>query len=313
MRVFISHASEDKERFVLDFATKLRAKGVDAWVDKWEMYPGDSLVNKIFEEGIKDAKAIIIILSKYSVDKPWVKEEINASFVKRVNQGSKLVPVIIDDCSIPVCLQSTVWVKIKDINNYDSDLERIVMSIYGQQDKPPIGNPPFYAQTIIDIVPNLTKVDSLVLKISCEKAIELGHPGIDTESIWKRVESLNVPIEEFRETIEILDEKGYIKAMKVIGGEIPHFLITTFGFEEYSRVYMEDYDSIFESAAFQIVNQDNKHNTSISKSLNQPQRVIDHILDVLEAKGLIKLVKSIGGGISIYYISPELKRILKTR
>lgn len=313
MRVFISHASEDKERFVLDFATKLRAKGVDAWVDKWEMYPGDSLVDKIFEEGIKDAKAIIIILSKYSVDKPWVKEEINASFVKRVNQGSKLMPVIIDDCSIPVCLQSTVWVKIKDINNYDSDLERIVMSIYGQQDKPPIGNPPFYAQTIIDIVPNLTKVDSLVLKISCEKAIKLGHPGIDTESIWKQVESLNVPIEEFRETIEILDEKGYIKAMKVIGGEIPHFLITTFGFEEYSRVYMEDYDSIFESAAFQIVNQDNKHNTSISKSLNQPQRVIDHILDVLEAKGLIKLVKSIGGGISIYYVSPELKRILKTR
>jgi hypothetical protein len=32
-KVFISHASEDKERFVLAFAERLRASGVDAWLD----------------------------------------------------------------------------------------------------------------------------------------------------------------------------------------------------------------------------------------------------------------------------------------
>ena len=60
-KVFISHAREDKERFVIDFASKLRANGVDAWLDKWEMLPGDSLVDKIFEEGIKEADSFIII------------------------------------------------------------------------------------------------------------------------------------------------------------------------------------------------------------------------------------------------------------
>ena len=50
------HASEDKERFVLEFASKLRQNGVDAWVDKWEMKLGDSLVHKIFEEGTKQEK-----------------------------------------------------------------------------------------------------------------------------------------------------------------------------------------------------------------------------------------------------------------
>ncbi len=50
-KVFVSHASEDKDRFVTKFATKLREKGVDAWLDKWEMLPGDSLVDKFFEEG----------------------------------------------------------------------------------------------------------------------------------------------------------------------------------------------------------------------------------------------------------------------
>jgi histidyl-tRNA synthetase len=69
-KVFISHASEDKERFVLDFATKLRNTGIDAWLDKWEMLPGDSLVDKIFEEGIKNASAFIVVLSSNSVNKP---------------------------------------------------------------------------------------------------------------------------------------------------------------------------------------------------------------------------------------------------
>ena len=30
-KVFISHASEDKERFVVNFATALRENGIDAW------------------------------------------------------------------------------------------------------------------------------------------------------------------------------------------------------------------------------------------------------------------------------------------
>ena len=40
-KVFISHASADKARFVTGLAEKLRANGVDAWLDSWEMQPGD--------------------------------------------------------------------------------------------------------------------------------------------------------------------------------------------------------------------------------------------------------------------------------
>lgn len=83
-KVFISHASEDKDRFVTEFAKKLRENGVDVWLDKWEMLPGDSLVDKIFEEGLKEAQAVIIVLSKYSIEKPWVREELNASLLTKL-------------------------------------------------------------------------------------------------------------------------------------------------------------------------------------------------------------------------------------
>lgn len=68
-KVFVSHASEDKDRFVLDFATRLRASGIDVWLDKWEMLPGDSLIDKIFEDGVKNANAVIVVLSSFSVKK----------------------------------------------------------------------------------------------------------------------------------------------------------------------------------------------------------------------------------------------------
>jgi len=59
-RVFVSHASEDKERFVIDFATKLRSEqGLNAFVDKWEILPGQTLVRRIFDEGIGQAEAVI--------------------------------------------------------------------------------------------------------------------------------------------------------------------------------------------------------------------------------------------------------------
>src|SRR5512139_1110368 len=118
-KVFISHASEDKARFVARFAARLRENGVDAWLDQWEMKPGDSLVDRIFEQGLKQAQAVILVLSAVSVQKPWVREELNTSVVNRISRGLKIIPVVIDQCEIPMCLQATLWQRIDDLEHYD--------------------------------------------------------------------------------------------------------------------------------------------------------------------------------------------------
>jgi hypothetical protein len=56
-KAFMSHAWEDKDRFVVD---------------------------RIFDEGIKRADIFIVVLSRLSVDKPWVREELNAGMVKKI-------------------------------------------------------------------------------------------------------------------------------------------------------------------------------------------------------------------------------------
>ncbi|MFN9951710.1 MAG: toll/interleukin-1 receptor domain-containing protein, partial [bacterium] len=46
MKVFISHSSRDKP-VVEPLARYLRSVGIDAWLDKWEIAPGDDIIAKI--------------------------------------------------------------------------------------------------------------------------------------------------------------------------------------------------------------------------------------------------------------------------
>ena len=105
---------------------------MDAWVDEWEIYPGDSLVQKIFEEGLKDAEAVIIVLSEHSVDKPWVREELDASIMKKVEDLITLIPVGIDDCEVPESLRSIVWQKIENLEEYGTEFDRKCVGASGR-------------------------------------------------------------------------------------------------------------------------------------------------------------------------------------
>ncbi len=195
-RVFVSHASEDKEQFVRGFATRLREKGIEAWVDEWEIMPGDSLVDKIFEEGVGNAQAMIVVVSDNSVSKPWVREELNAGVVRRINNQSKLIPVVIGKVTkeeIPESLKAIVWERIADVNSYDAELDRIVRTVYGYREKPPVGKPPAYTQYSIDSLPGLTELDTLVLKICCEDLIQNSDTVIDVVSPRDRP-PLSVPL-----------------------------------------------------------------------------------------------------------------------
>ena len=66
-RVFVSCASEDWDRFISGLSRRLRAVGTDAWVACWEILPGDSLVQKIFQEGLAQADVVIVVLSPHKM------------------------------------------------------------------------------------------------------------------------------------------------------------------------------------------------------------------------------------------------------
>lgn len=116
MKVFFSHASEDKavvEQIYLRVCE--RFPDVKGWLDKYEIIGGDDLIEKI-NQGIEDADRFLIFLSPNSIDKPWVQAELRKALMSEI-QGVKpefIVPVKIGAISqFPPFLESKFYVDIE--------------------------------------------------------------------------------------------------------------------------------------------------------------------------------------------------------
>jgi hypothetical protein len=313
LRVFISHASEDKERFVTEFARKLRSNGIDAWLDKWEMLPGDSLVDKIFEEGLKNAQAVVVVLSAISVTKPWVREEINAAFVKRISNATKLIPVVIDECEVPQCLQSTLWQRIDDLQGYDAELQRIVLAILGRTDKPPLGPIPKYAAASVLQIYGLTQLDTLVFAECCQIVVGRDHRAIAREEFLAIAKSFEIPEQEFEDSLQLLEDHGYIKIHGVIGCKIVRIEVSFSGLERYLESTRPDFGSLVDRVAAKIVNEQMHDGAALFAGFGEPIMVFGAIVHILESRGLVRISWYLGGPLSfqIRDVSAQLRRALQ--
>ena len=101
--LFLCHASEDKP-FVDRLAAYLDRQGMELWYDKREIKIGESIVGRI-NEGLELASHVVVVLSKTSVDKPWVKKEMSAALMKQLQDRSiTVIPLLREDCRIPPLL-----------------------------------------------------------------------------------------------------------------------------------------------------------------------------------------------------------------
>lgn len=313
-KVFISHASEDKPRFVTEFSTKLRENGVDAWLDRWEMLPGDSLVDKIFDEGLKEAQAVVVVLSNFSVSKPWVSEELNASMVARISKGTKIIPVVIDDCEVPEALKSTLWERIADPSDFEEPLRRILAAIFDVREKPDVGEPPGFVREATSGIEGLSSVDELVLKRAAKYDLENNSHIVEPENIFADLNTLGLTKQQILDSIEVLDADGLFEVSRYMGGGPDsygcHIQVTPFGLQKYCSTELHNYERLKDQCASLIVNEGVQDNQSLAKSTGAQLRLIEHILDVFESNGLIAMSKYLGGNIEIHSVHAKFRRML---
>jgi len=112
MSVFISYSSKDCN-FVNKLSINLIQKKINIWLDKWEMQPGDSLINKIqtgFSESSFLLVVLLVVLSKNSVESEWCKKEINSILMREVEEKHGIIiPILISDCIVPLFLKEKVY------------------------------------------------------------------------------------------------------------------------------------------------------------------------------------------------------------
>ena len=90
--VFISHATEDKERFVNELVEELKKRNVKVWVDDLKIKWGDPL-RKSIDEGLKKSRFGIVVISKHFIAKGWTQYELDGLFEKEMSGGKVILPI----------------------------------------------------------------------------------------------------------------------------------------------------------------------------------------------------------------------------
>ncbi|MHB8634321.1 MAG: toll/interleukin-1 receptor domain-containing protein [Thermoplasmatota archaeon] len=307
---FVCHASEDKARFVTPFASGVRKGGVDAWVDQWEMFAGDSLVRRIFDEALPAAKAFIIVLSRNSIDKPWVREELDAAVVRRIEGKLRIIPVVIDDAPVPLVLQATLRVSARGPNDLEKAVDEVLAAIFRVREKPAIGPAPKVASQSPLTVPGLQAVDAIVLDAACVAAVENGHKQGVSGEVVRRLSRQHADLtnEQIEESLEMLDEHGLIEATRSMGQGIFFMTVCTAGFDIYARERVPDYARTYAAICAELASEGRGSLDGLTQSLDAPRIIIEHVLDHLKGQGLVEMDKYISGGADVYSVSPRLKR-----
>jgi hypothetical protein len=312
-KVFVIHASEDKDRFVLAFSRDLRRSGIDAWLDLWEMLPGHSLVDKIFEEGLRNASAVIVVLSENSVDKPWVREELNAAIVKRINEGSLIIPLVLDGVKVPKALESTLWEPIDDLTDYTASLERVRAAIFDQRLAPPLGDPPKYAVADLPKIHGLAPTDVVTLREFGAVAVATGDwISVGTDDVWSRVQKTGVSRDDFLDALKILSDRYWLERSPELSPTPQFFKVTVSGLEEYLTRFYAGYPSLFRRVTAAVVNDGITENKALASHLGEPKILVDHVLRRLKDRRLARIYEAIGGYIEVSEVYPELRRWLRT-
>jgi len=91
MRLFICHASEDKEDFVEPLAASLE-KVYDVWLDTRELTLGDSLLGKI-SEGLNSSDFGVVVLSPHFFRKKWPRAELDGLFALETSTRKVILPI----------------------------------------------------------------------------------------------------------------------------------------------------------------------------------------------------------------------------
>jgi|SRR5579862_63379 len=90
-RIFISHASEDKNSFVRPLAEALK-HDFDIWYDEYELTIGDSLLKRI-SDGLASCDFGIVVLSRYFFGKKWPQAELDGLFALEIASRKIILPV----------------------------------------------------------------------------------------------------------------------------------------------------------------------------------------------------------------------------
>ncbi len=132
--VFLSHNSRDKP-VVEPLAVMLRHKGLNPFLDKWNLIPGQP-VDEALVEALEHSDSAVIFVGPDG-DGPWQSEEMRDILKRAVKSQNEFraIPVLLPGASAAALeksfLGSRLWIEFKDVDDDDA-LLRLAKAVQGE-------------------------------------------------------------------------------------------------------------------------------------------------------------------------------------
>ena len=166
-KVFCSHRWKDKA-IVKEVARQLAAAGIDPWVDEWEIQTGEDFVASI-NRGLESCDVGLIFFSNEVEGGKWVQAEISALTCQAVEDGRRVIPVMLDaETPLPPLLRSRSRLGLDQI-------EQLIDAIYGSTGKPRVA-PPRLEVTRRRFIIRLRKAGNGEIAVTAQLD---GNPAVD--------------------------------------------------------------------------------------------------------------------------------------
>lgn len=113
LRVFLCHAYEDKEA-VRNLRQQLIGAGFLPWLDEEDILPGQNWSDEI-DRAVRNADVVLVCLSTSSERQGYMQKEVRAALDRAEEQPEGtiyIVPVRLDDCTVPKRLERYQWVDL---------------------------------------------------------------------------------------------------------------------------------------------------------------------------------------------------------
>ncbi len=136
-QAFLSHGSADKAA-VEEIARRLLKEGIEAWLDKWHLIPGDPW-QPALEKALAESESCVVFVGPSGFG-PWQNEEMRAAIDHRVQDSERrfrVIPVLLPGAqrakrgSLPAFLVATTWVEFRDSLDDEDAFHRLVSGIRG--------------------------------------------------------------------------------------------------------------------------------------------------------------------------------------
>jgi hypothetical protein len=301
-RALLCHSSQDQDGFVGPFVPRLREHGIDVRYAEWELLPGDSLVERIFEQGLAGADVFLIVLSEHSLNSGWIREEMDSAALRQIEEQCRVIPILLDGGDVPDVLMHTLWQRIGNPESYQQEFEGIVRAISGERARSHLDQAPAPAATAP--IPGVRDVQTIVLRVAGEMALEADDRLVDPHVVLQILEDRGVPEKEALESLDILLDGGHLERT----GE--GISITTSGLHEYAANSLPDYEQIIERVASYLVLEGHGTDRAIAGDLSQPRLLIENILNLFAAHEWIQTSRMPGGTTYVHEVAPELSKEL---